>query len=215
MQVDALFAGKPAPFGPRNSPSSIIKTSVPFLTVSFDGTEEDEQGNKKLHGGPEKVLHQYGLPGYRQLAKAYPSLSDNFIPGSIGENLTVEGMDDTRVLVGDIYKMGDVVLQVSAPRAPCNKISHRFGEKNMDRFVGKLGITGWYYRVLETGVLLQNAEVSLLERPSESVSIHDLVTAIFAEQASCDDLAYYSSLEVLDQEWRDKCKQKAKRIQAL
>ncbi|MFC3095219.1 MOSC domain-containing protein [Alteromonas sediminis] len=213
MQIDGLFAGKPAPFGPRKAPSSIIKTAVPFLTVTSDGTEEDEQGNKKLHGGPEKVLHQYGLPGYRQLSKAYPSLSGSFVPGSIGENITVDGMDDTRVQVGDIYKMGDVVLQVSAPRAPCNKISHRFGEKNMDRYVGKHGITGWYYRVLETGVLTLNAEVTLIERPVESVSIHDLVTAVFAEEAKHEDLCYYSTLEALDQEWREKCKHKAMRAE--
>jgi MOSC domain-containing protein YiiM len=210
MQINALFAGKPKPFGPRGAPSSIEKDSVLKLTVNIDGTREDEQGNKKLHGGPEKVLHQYGQPGYRSLQKAFPSIADKFVPGSIGENLSVDGMDDMRVQVGDVYRMGGVVLQVSAPRAPCSKISHRFGEKNMDRFVGKQGLCGWYYRVLEEGVIYVGDDVHHLERPKESVSIHDLVKAVFVEETSLEDLQYYSNLTSLDDEWREKCARKVR-----
>ena len=149
MHIEALYAAKPVPFGPRGAPSAIQKQPVPFLTVLTSGTEEDEQGNKKLHGGPEKVLHQFSHRGYERLSEAFPE--GNFVPGTIGENLIVEGMDDTNVFIGDVWQMGEIVVQVGAPRAPCNKISQRFDIKNLDRFVGNEGITGWYFRVIETG----------------------------------------------------------------
>ena len=59
MHIYALYAAKPQAFGPRGAPSAIVKSQVSQLTVLDTGTLEDEQGNKKLHGGPEKVLHQY------------------------------------------------------------------------------------------------------------------------------------------------------------
>lgn len=208
MLVNALFAAKPKPFGPRGAPSSIEKQAVSLLTVSKYGTLEDEQGNKKLHGGPEKVLHQYGPNGYKRLSKAYPQLANRFIPGTIGENISCETMHDGNVQVGDIYRMGEVVLQVSAPRAPCNKISQRYGEKNLDRFVGKEGITGWYYRVIQEGLLRTNDEVGHLERPPHSVSISNLVKALFTEAPNLDELSNYADMTALDDEWREKCQRR-------
>ena len=212
MQINGLFAAKPRPFGPRNAPSSIIKSPIAQLTVSFNGTEEDEQGNKKLHGGPEKVLHQYGPLGYEQLKAAYPKLADQFQPGTIGENIVVNGMEDVNVHVGDKYKLGQVLVQVSAPRAPCNKISHRFKERNLDRFVGKQGITGWYYRVLEPGIIRLGDTVERVERTEASVSIHNLVKTLFAEKPKVEVLLQYGEMKVLDDEWKQKCLSKAKKL---
>ena len=85
FKVSGLFAGKPQPMGPRGAPSSIVKSATNALTVHFDGTDEDEQANKILHGGPEKVLHQFCPTSYLTLAKHFPG--GNFEIGSIGENV--------------------------------------------------------------------------------------------------------------------------------
>lgn len=207
MHIYALYAAKPQPFGPRGAPSAIVKSQVSQLTVHDAGTLEDEQGNKKLHGGPEKVLHQYSFEGYKMLADAYPD--GEFSYGTIGENFLVEGMHDDNVYVGDIYRMGSVTVQVSAPRAPCNKISHRFGIKNLDRFVGQKGITGWYFRVLESGPLLQHDAVKLIERPDESVCIGALMRCMYDEKLK-ENAARYAQMEVLDDEWREKCLRRAR-----
>ncbi|MBU3023613.1 MOSC domain-containing protein [Aestuariibacter sp. A3R04] len=208
MLIDSLFAAKPVPFGPRGAPSAIQKLPVDNLTVYQDSTKEDEQGNKKLHGGPEKVLHQFSFRGYDVLRRAYPDTSFN--KGSIGENMLVEGMDDTNVYIGDVYKVGDIVLQVSAPRAPCNKISHRYGVKNLDRFVGNEGITGWYYRVLKTGTVRIRDTVSLVSRPENTVSIAALMQAVY-DKGIAESAAHFVNLEVLDDEWRQKCERVLKR----
>lgn len=208
MYIEALFAAKPVPFGPRRASSSIQKRSVSQLNVHKDHTEEDEQGNKKLHGGPEKVLHQYSHSGYKTLRQAFPQHA--FAIGTIGENLIVEGMDDTNVYIGDVYRMGRVVVEVSAPRAPCNKISHRYEIKNLDRFVGLNGVTGWYYRVIETGVLQVKDPVMLLSRPQQTVNIAALMSAVY-DKGSPDLARQYVELDVLDDEWRQKCDRVLKR----
>jgi MOSC domain-containing protein YiiM len=202
LKVDALFAGQPQPLGPRGAPSSIIKSAVSQLTVHLDCTDEDQQSNKKLHGGPEKVLHQFSPLHYFTLRKHFPD--GEFEPGSIGENISVDGMDDATVYIGDVWKFGEVVLQVSAPRAPCSKISQRFNIKNLDRFVGERGITGWYYRVLNTGVINVGDKVELVRRESNTVNVQTLMHC--AHIKTDTTLARkLSELEIIDEEWRLKC----------
>ncbi len=202
MNIHSLFAGKPAPFGPRGAPSSIVKYPVSTIRVHKAHTEEDEQGNKKLHGGVEKVLHQYSLQGYELLNETYPQGA--FAPGTIGENLLVAEMDDSNVHIGDCYLMGDVHLQVSAPRAPCNKISHRYRIANLDRFVGAHGITGWYYRVIQPGILHEMDEVMLVSRPDHTLTIAALMKGIVGRDKAIAESGL--GIRELDPEWHDKCR---------
>lgn len=211
MFVNALFAGKPQPLGPRGAPSSIVKNPVNSLTVHFDGTDEDEQANKRLHGGPEKVLHQFAPNHYELLRAHYPDI--DFPIGSIGENISVEGMDDTNVFVGDIWKMGNVVLQVSAPRAPCNKISLRFGVKNLDQLVGNHGKTGWYYRVIDMGTLNVGDSVTLVDRAADTVNIQTLMQCAYVKD-NPTLASKLANMSVIDDEWREKCERVVKKHNA-
>jgi MOSC domain-containing protein YiiM len=204
VHIIGLYAGHPQPLGPRGSLSSIVKHPVTELTVNTDGTDEDQQANLRLHGGPEKVLHQYSTASYAILINHFPELASYAEPGSIGENISVPDMHDTDVCIGDIYQMGSVSLQVSSPRAPCNKISQRFGIKNLDRFVGQQGITGWYYRVLETGSIRVGDSVQRVFRPKHTVSVADLMRAVY-DPACAQFAQHYSQLAMVDDEWRGKC----------
>ncbi|MDC8829839.1 MOSC domain-containing protein [Alteromonas gilva] len=212
MFVAALFAGKPAPLGPRKALSAICKHPVEQLNVHWDRTDEDEQANKRLHGGPEKVLHQYSPDGYALINKHYPELEDTAVAGAIGENISVAGMNDENVFIGDTYAIGEVIVQVGAPRAPCNKINQRFGIKNFDRFTGDHGVTGWYYRIKQPGVMRVNDPVSLLERPAQSVSVGALMRAVYNKDHFWQAQSYVG-LPVLDDEWRGKCEKAIARQQ--
>ena len=112
-------------------------------------------------------------------------------------------MDDSNVCIGDCYLMGDVLLQVSAPRSPCNKISHRYNIQNLDRFVGEQGITGWYYRVITPGTLHEMDEVTLISRPRTTLTVADLMKGI----ANKDKAIVRAGLEIkaLDPDWYAKC----------
>jgi MOSC domain-containing protein YiiM len=174
MQISHLFAGKPIPFGPRSSPSSIIKKAHASLRIMRDGAVEDEQGNKKLHGGPYMALHQFAQDSYSQLAAQFPHTKVPFDIGSIGENLSAPNMDDHTVFIGDQYKIGSCVLQVVSPRAPCSKINQRYQNRDpqkIDLFVAQQAITGWYYSVLQEGDMQVGDAIELVERAHEKISI--------------------------------------------
>jgi len=184
MIIQALFAGKPQPFGPRKSPSSIVKHPYDALDIGPEGALQDEQGNKKLHGGPEMALHHYSHKGYEQLKLAFPEAVERFQIGSIGENLSCGIMNDENVFIGDIYRMGEVLVQVSSPRAPCVKINQRYGLKNADLLIAEQGITGWYYRIIETGKVFVGGEISLEHRLRDTISIKQLMRIVRSKKSA-------------------------------
>jgi MOSC domain-containing protein YiiM len=211
MKVTGLYAGKPQAFGPRNSPSSIIKQPHPCLQVVEDGALEDEQGNKKLHGGAQMALHQFALTSYAVLAKAFPNLTEQFIPGSIGENISAPDMTDENVYIGDIYRYGETLLQVSSPRAPCAKINQRYGYKKIDLFILNAGITGWYFRVLEDGKINLDDSITLVDRNNQAISVKTLMHMTKAPEGlsfSKTQLEEALHSPGLAPEWQDKLRRK-------
>lgn len=174
MKVTHLFAGKPQAFGRNGSPSSIIKSPFDTLNIVEDGAIEDEQGNKKLHGGPYMAVHQYAQKAYQKLNAQFPASEVPFDIGTIGENLSIPEMTDTNVFIGDVFKIGTCKLQVVSPRAPCSKINQRYGIKSIDQFIYQNNITGWYYSVLENGQISVGDEVSLLEQSEVKISVQQI-----------------------------------------
>jgi MOSC domain-containing protein YiiM len=94
-----------------------------------------------------------------------------FDAGAFGENFTVTGADEASVFVGDIYTIGTARVQVSQPRSPCWKLAARWSRPDLPRLVLKSGRTGWYFRVLEPGIVASGEELTLAERPCPEWSI--------------------------------------------
>ena len=169
--VEHLYAGKPQAFGPKGSPSSIVKQDHSHLTIKYDGALEDEQGNKKLHGGPFMALHQYSQSAYKRLASAFPNAPLAIHLGTIGENISAPNMTEKDVFIGDLYSIGEAVLKVVSPRAPCAKINHRYGIRNIDLYVAKHDITGWYFSVEQEGRISVNDDIELVHRERTALSV--------------------------------------------
>jgi MOSC domain-containing protein YiiM len=84
------------------------------------GLEGDTQADQRVHGGPDKAVYAYDLSRYAHWKR---ELGADFLPGQFGENLTVEGMPDTQISLGDVYRVGSALLQVTEPRGPCFKLA--------------------------------------------------------------------------------------------
>lgn len=167
VPVDAVFVGDLRPLPPEGQLSGIFKTAVlGRVRLTPAGLEGDRQGDPRYHGGPEKALHHYPAEHYARLSAHWPELEGRLAPGVLGENLSTRGMNEHSVCIGDVYRLGDCLIQVSQPRQPCWKISHRLDVSRASVFVADEGITGWYYRVLEGGELQAGDELMLLERPN-------------------------------------------------
>lgn len=125
--------------------------------------EGDLQADQKNHGGPDQAVLCYSADHYPAW-RAELGLPD--LPhGGFGENFTIAGQEEATVCVGDVYEVGEAVVQVSVQRGPCYKIAYRWDRPELLQQVERSGRHGWYLRVLMEGRVEAGLEVRLIERP--------------------------------------------------
>ena len=165
VTIAEVLVGRAEPFGPSSFSSAIRKRpvteSINLASVGFAG---DEQADRRYHGGPDKAVHHYPFEHYAMWCRERPVLALQLRVGAFGENLSTRGMSEENVCVGDIFRAGSALLQVSQARQPCWKLNVRFGLNDMARLVQASGRTGWYYRVLEEGRVDHPQELPLPAR---------------------------------------------------
>jgi MOSC domain-containing protein YiiM len=166
IKLDAVRVGRVAPLGLQGVPSGYIKqSSVAPVSVSMLGLMGDEQADLSVHGGPDKAVYGYAASHYALWRSEIPAHADLLVPGGMGENLTITGIDEADLRVGDVHRIGTVTMQVCQPRQPCFKLAAYFNDPKMLRAFVRSGRSGWYYRVLEAGKLCAGDDVHLLDRP--------------------------------------------------
>ncbi|NND98694.1 MAG: MOSC domain-containing protein [Pirellulaceae bacterium] len=133
------------------------------VTVETLGIVGDAVADTRHHGGPDKAILCYAAEHYQNWVAEHPELPMS--GGALGENLTIAGVTETDICIGDRFAVGSCQVQVSQPRQPCWKISRRWGVKTLTKEVTQTGRTGWYVRVLQTGELSPGDELRLLDRP--------------------------------------------------
>ncbi len=149
--------------------SALVKTTSSvsrFLSkLSLEG---DVQADTKHHGGLEKAALLYSFEHYRYWEER---LSRKLPYGSFGETFTTVGLTEETVSIGDIYRIGEAIVQVSQPRRPCYKFGYIYGEKEMPIWIEQTGKTGIYVRVLQEGVVVPSGEIELLEKGAERFTV--------------------------------------------
>lgn len=165
MPQVSLFIGGIRPLPESGRPTGIYKQPVTaVLTLGALGFVGDQQADRRVHGGPDKAVHLYPAAHYSVLARRFPEIADQLCPGSLGENLSTSELDEQQVCIGDTWKLGDALLQVSQPRSPCWKIDERFATEGMARFIAEQRLTGWYWRVIRPGTVAPGDALQLHER---------------------------------------------------
>lgn len=166
-RVRAVFTGRAVPYTRPGSFSAIDKRPVAgAVETHAEGLSGDEQGDRRVHGGPDKAVHVYPWHHYARWRAELGPLAMLQAPPAFGENLSVEGLDEWNVCLADEWRIGGARFSVSQGRQPCWKLNDRFGVPDMARRVQDTGRTGWYLRVHEPpGVLRAGDEVWLLARP--------------------------------------------------
>lgn len=203
--VHKIYTGKVKQFGTKDAEDPLDR---PWESGMFKderdeqiwlgptGFTGDEVADKRHHGGPEKAVFAYSIKHYKYWQEDLDM--ESITMGAMGENLAVLEMDEFNVCIGDTYKLGDAIIQVSQPRQPCWKPARRFRVMDMALRIQDSGRTGWYFRVLKEGLVISGIDFELLERPYPQWTIaacnevmhehkHDL--RLTDELASCDLLA--------------------------
>ena len=188
-KVASLHIGKIAPLGPQGEPSGFVKLAVAHpVEVNILGLVGDQQADLSVHGGEEKAVSAYGSDHYAAWATEYPQHAALFVPGSLGENLAVRGMVEADICVGDVHQVGTAQLQVCQPRQPCFKFALRFNDKYLPKAMVRNGRSGWYYRVLQAGVITPGDRVVLLDRPNPNFLFTRLVALISTGHATPEEI---------------------------
>lgn len=168
----SIQVGKPAPLKVDTSEGQVARSPMTgFIKKPVDGNvwlgkfnlSGDGQADLKYHGGIEKAVLAYSAGHYPYWRVETNCAHLSF--GAFGENFTVDGLTEESVCIGDTYHVGDARLQVSQPRQPCWKISHRWQIKDLSEKVKSTGRTGWYLRVLEEGYVRSGLSFELTGRP--------------------------------------------------
>ena len=173
-------------------PSAIAKREVEGeVMLTGLGLEGDEQAEKKIHGGPDRALCHYPREHYLYWAQACPEQADRFVPPAFGENLSSVGLDEKNVFIGDIFRWGEALIQVTQPRSPCFKVNFHFDIANLAALMQQSARTGWLYRVINDGAVSRDAPLELASRLSD-VSVYD--AAAIAWHQPFDDEQYHRLL---------------------
>lgn len=163
--ITGLYAGRVQPMPGDGRPTAIFKTPVSGpMAIGREGLIGDAQADRRVHGGPDKALHHFPAETHARLAAQFPEAAASLGPGTLGENFSTFGVDESTVCIGDVFAVGTAKVQLCQPRQPCWKIEARHGVDGMTRAIADAGIAGWYYRVLETGEVALGDRFELIDR---------------------------------------------------
>lgn len=170
--VTHLWIGKAQwqTYGSKEIYTGAHKHPVESITVTDDGADGDEQGNLKVHGGPDKALLLYNQSDY----DGWSHDGYQFGPGNFFENITVEGIDTPDIHVADTLQIGEVTAQVSQIRRPCTTLSYRWSMKELPILVQNTGRSGFYVRILKPGVIRVGDRLDITNREPGSVSLSEV-----------------------------------------
>jgi MOSC domain-containing protein YiiM len=171
------------------------------VQIGPQGVAGDAQADLENHGGVDKAVLAYSADHYPWW-QARLGLTD--IPyGGFGENLTIAGLEEHGVCVGDIWQAGEVTLQVSQPRQPCWKMSRRWQIADLARQVIQNGRSGWYLRVRSPGTLTAPAPIELVERPHPAWTVARASELMHHRQNDLASAAELAALPRLSAAWRE------------
>jgi MOSC domain-containing protein YiiM len=178
------------------------------IGLGVNGFDGDHQADLRVHGGPDKAVHLYPTRHYARLATQFDEAAPLLVPGSIGENLATPDLDEHNVRLGDVWQLGSAVLQVCQPRNPCWKIDERFGAEGMALFIDQHLLTGWYWRVLQPGMVQANDTLVLIEAGSDATTLHQAMTLWRVHPPVEDALAALAETPGIAKAWQDKIRQR-------
>lgn len=185
----------------KDEPSAIDKTAVARLELKKTMITGDEVAHPDFHGGEDRVVCLYPFEHYAKWEKEFHT---NISLPAFGENITCTGMLEQDVCIGDIFQIGNAIIQVTQGRVPCSTISKFNG---IDQFLSRVfatGLTGYFFRVLEEGVITMDSTIKLVEPHPLRVSVLYANQTLFHDQRNLQAIEKILEVQELAEVWRGK-----------
>ncbi|HSC78684.1 MAG TPA: MOSC domain-containing protein [Candidatus Acidoferrales bacterium] len=210
MKVVSVNVGRPRRFEQNGKEivTGIFKAPVAGrVAVRTLNLEGDQQADLEVHGGPDKAVYAYPREHYDYWRAELP---DAELPwGVFGENLTVEGLREDELNIGDRLGIGTAEFAVTQPRLPCYKLAFRFGRPDMVKWFLASRRTGFYLRVLREGEVGAGDAIELLSRDPGNVTVADITRLYAFEKDNRELLERAMNVAALPASWRDYFREKA------
>ncbi len=203
---DVEWRGRTVTTGIFKSP---VKGRVRVRTLNLDG---DRQADLSVHGGPDKAVYAYPAEHYEYWRQELPGV--DLPPGSFGENLTTEGLQETEVRIGDRYRVGSTVVKVTQPRMPCSKLGVKFGRDDMVKRFLASERTGFYFAVVQEGDVAAGDAIEPLERAPHEVTVSEITRLYARDREDLEALRQAARVEALPASWREYFRHQMERLGA-
>ncbi|PRX53170.1 MOSC domain-containing protein [Flagellimonas meridianipacifica] len=174
------------------------------LTLQEEIVEDDTIADRRVHGGIFKACYLFSSDAYPYWKEKYPNLDWDW--GMFGENLTVEGLDESKLQIGNVYRLGTALVQITQPREPCYKLGFRFGNQDiLGQFI-EHAHPGTYVRVLETGQVKNGDKLELVEKSDSPLTVKQFYGLLFARKKDTELVKLAIDNEALPLRKREKLK---------
>ncbi len=207
IAVLAILTGKvDQAFSPEEGSAIAKQAASGPLELTLAGFAGDEQADKVHHGGRDMAVHHYPAEHYgywRSLMGEHPLLAH---AGAFGENVSTAGLTEDAVCIGDRYRLGTALVEVSQGRKPCWKQGRRLGDPQIVSRMVRQRFSGWYYRVIVPGRVAAGDAMALTARVAPEWTVERVFALLIAGEGKHDPAALraLARLEVLSENWREK-----------
>ncbi|MDN4071566.1 MOSC domain-containing protein [Fictibacillus terranigra] len=174
--------------------------------LQFEG---DVQADTVHHGGPDKAVCVYSHAHYPYWENG---LGMSLVVPSFGENLTVEGLTEKEVCIGDIYRLGEALVQVSQPRQPCFKVAAKLNQPLMVKYIQDTSYSGYYLRVLKEGIVRPEDKLVIEKKHQGGITVEFVNRITYIDKENREGLTLLANLVELAEGWRSAMK---KRLETL
>lgn len=188
-----VYQGKELVTGIYKSPTS---SSLYVSKIQLDG---DGQADLTVHGGADKAICVYPEEHYAYWEQA---LGQKMEAGMFGENLTVRGLIESDVCIGDTYAIDEVVVQVSQPRQPCHTLAKRLDRADAVLRVQETGYTGYYFRVLSEGIISKDSQIRLIAKGESGVTVTYANQIKYHEKNNVEAAKRIAAIGALSASWK-------------
>lgn len=182
------------------------------VKVTTLGLEEDVIISKKHHGGPDQAVYVYGEADYRWWSE---ELKQEISPGTFGDNLTISGLESAQFNVGDYLHIGEVTLQVTAPRIPCETFAARMGDPQWVKKFRRAERPGLYCRVIQEGFAKEGDPVSVEKYLGETISVPEMFRDYYERNKSEETIRHHLNAPIAIRARRDVEKDLQKLLQKI
>lgn len=191
----------------RTFSTGIFKTPVAErVKVHSLGLEGDGQADLENHGGIHKAVYGYPFEHYEYWSAQLGRNDFGF--GQFGENLTVQGWLEDEVHIGDMFRIGEVAMEITQPRVPCYKLAVKLGLPEFPKLFAASGRIGFYMRVLATGEIGAGDIMERVKVDSRGVTVRELMDVMYFKKNNLDVMSRAVQIPALTPSWREDLKRR-------